>query len=236
MKIPYKLWWMKKQNNFGDLLSPFIFQHFSIPFEFTKKYKDAEILCVGSIADKSQPHHKILGSGIIDEQLPLCPTAQWLFVRGPITRKRILTLGGTCPEIYGDPACLLPLFCEESKKEFDVGIVPHYVDYNLVKEKYPNYKIINVLNQNPLEVAREITKCRHIISSSLHGIIVANSYDIPTAWVKFSDNLYGSGVKFLDYYSSINKVGNISTVEDPIFNIGSIDMNPIINIFQILKE
>jgi hypothetical protein len=130
---------------------------------------------------------------------------------------------------------LLPNFCEESKKEFDVGIVPHYVDYEYVKEKYQNYKIINVINSNPLEVAKEITKCRYIISSSLHGIIAAHAYNIPAAMVRFSNNLHGDGIKFVDYYESINAVLKESTVEDPIFTTANFDSSPLINIFNSLK-
>lgn len=231
----YKVWWMKKRKNFGDLLTPYILKYFSIPFEYSAHDK-ANILCIGSILDKARPKQIILGSGIIDESLPLCTTADWRFVRGPFTRKRILDQGGVCPEIYGDPAVLLPLFCKESKKEFDIGIVPHYVDYNYVKLKYSKYKVINVINENPFNVVEEITKCRQIISSSLHGIIVANAYNIPAAWVKFSNNLYGTGVKFFDYYGSIGHSATLSTVEDPIFKIGNINLTPISDIFKSLKD
>jgi hypothetical protein len=151
----------------------------------------------------------------------LCSDAQWKFVRGPFTRSRIIDCGGECPEIYGDPALLLALMCDESKKEFDVGIVPHYVDYNYVKETYPDYKVINVKNLDPLETAREITKCRSIISSSLHGIICAHAYNIPAAWVPFSNKLKGDGIKFQDHYSSVNLKCEQSTIEDPIFTVGN---------------
>ena len=94
----------------------------------------------------------------------------------------------------------MPLFCEESEKQYDVGIVPHYSDYDYVCRNYLNYHIINVVNPDPLDVAREITKCRKIISSSLHGIICAHAYHIPAKRVEFS-KLWGDGIKFVDYYA-----------------------------------
>lgn len=227
-----KVWWASGTPNFGDILTPYVLDHFNIGWEFTEKF---DTICIGSIAKHATTNTLVLGSGIIGRTQNLCPTADWKFVRGPITRKRIIECGGNCPEIYGDPALLLPLFCEESKKEYDVGIVPHYVDYNLAVELFPSHNIINLKNRNPLEVAREISKCRTIISSSLHGIIAANAYGIPAAWVKFSDKLKGDGVKFLDYFQSINCNAELSTVNDPKFFIGSLDTTPIINIFQSLK-
>ena len=232
----YKAWWLTKDKNFGDLLTPYVLDYFQIPYQKVKKHKDADIMCVGSIARRTQSHHIVLGSGIYYKDDKINPHAEWKFVRGPYTRKRVIELGGKCPEIYGDPALLLPAFCKESDKEFDVGIVPHFVDYQTVKKKYPNYKIINVVNKNPLEVAKEITKCKRIVSSSLHGIICAHAYNIPAAWVKFSKNLIGDDIKFYDHYASIG----IDLVQSPMdklhFQIGSIDLSPIVKIFKDLKN
>lgn len=230
-----KVWWLAKGNNFGDLLTPYILDYFKIPYEYVPKPHNANCICVGSIAHKATSQTVVLGSGIIRADEKISPDANWMFVRGPRTRARVLEVGGVCPEIYGDPGLLLPYFCKESKKEFDIGIVPHFVDYNIVKNRYPNHKIIDVINSNPLEVAKEISKCRYIISSSLHGIIAAHSYGIPAAWVKFSDNLHGDGIKFIDYYESVNLTAVPSTVENPIFTCGTVDLQPIVNIFQSLK-
>lgn len=227
-----KVWWANGTPNFGDILTPYILNYFNIKWKFSA---DFDTICVGSIAKHAKSNTMVLGSGIIGRKQNLCPTADWRFVRGPITRDRVIECGGSCPSIYGDPALLLPLFCEESKKEYDVGIIPHYVDYNIAVNLFPTYKIINLKNKNPLEVAKEISKCRSVISSSLHGIIAANAYNIPAAWIKLSDNLKGDGVKFLDYFQSVNCNAEISSITDPKFFIGSINTAPIIEVFQSLK-
>ena len=231
-----KVWWSQgpKPGNFGDILTPYILKYYNIPFEFSKKSYNT--ICIGSIASKAKDDTLVLGSGIINSFEKLNINADWRFVRGPYTRRRIVDLGGECPEIYGDPAMLLPLFCEESKKEYDVGIVPHYVDYNLVKDTYNLEFVINVLD-NPLNVTKQITKCRFIISSSLHGIIVANAYGIPAAWVKFSNKLHGDDIKFKDYGDSVGEEIISSTYKNPVFVCPkNINITTINNIFEDLSN
>jgi hypothetical protein len=230
-----KIWWYTKDNNFGDVLTPYLLDHFNITYNFTS-LEHADTICIGSIARRASNNVTVLGSGIMKSKEKLNPNANYKFVRGPLTRNKVIAAGGNCPEVYGDPALLLPLFCDESKKEYDVGIVPHFVDYKLVKEKYLNYKIINVVNTNPLEVAKEISKCRNIISSSLHGIIAAHAYNIPAAWVRFSDNIKGDGTKFYDHFKSMQIDAVLSTVDQPVFFNNTFDITPIQDIFKDLSN
>lgn len=230
----YKVWWMKKENNYGDLLTPYIFDYFDIPYVYSSA-EDANTLCIGSIAAHAKENTIVLGSGIIKQKQQPHPKAIYKFVRGPLTRKKVLDLGGYCPPIYGDAATLLPLFWKESAKEYDVGIIPHIWHYNEAKEKYPDYKIID-LTKDPKEVTEEITKCKKIISSSLHGIIVSHAYNIPAAWTTFSKKLAGDNIKFKDYYASIDLPATISTVEDPIYSLQKTNTDPMINIFKELRE
>lgn len=229
------VYWSNSKFNFGDILTPHILDYFTINYKMVSDPINADAMCIGSIIRRATNNMIVLGSGTINSKHQLNSQADYRFVRGPLTRKHILDSGGKCPEIYGDPALLLPLFCPEETKEFDIGITPHYVDFNLVKEKYPKYKIIQLENKNPLEVAREISKCKKIISSSLHGIIAAHAYGIPAAWTKFSNNVKGDDIKFKDYYASINLDAVISTVENPNFSLGTLDLTPIKEEFYKLR-
>ena len=133
--------------------------------------------------------------------------ADFRAVRGPQTRAFLIDKGYDVPEIYGDPALLLPQYYKPKiEKKFKLGIIPHYSDYELVEEWYKDEDHINIINLMTLSIESttdEILKCHKIVSSSLHGIIVAHAYGIPAVWQKFSENLFGDDIKFQDYFESV---------------------------------
>lgn len=61
-------------------------------------------------------------------------------VRGPLTRKTAILSGYECPEIYGDPALLLPYAYKPNiNNKYKVGIIPHYCDVkNSIHSKIMN--------------------------------------------------------------------------------------------------
>lgn len=202
------------KENYGDILGPFIVSKFSrkkivkIPYLNSRKYKFLykQYFTVGSIIKRVTTNSIVWGSGIINtnEQIK---KATFLSVRGPRTRKRLLDLGYSVPEKYGDPALLLPKFIPNKKnKKYDLGIIPHFVDYEEVKENFQYDKsvhVINLITDDVVKTTNEILECENIISSSLHGVIVSHAYKIPALWVKFSDKLSGDNVKFYDYFESV---------------------------------
>ena len=245
-----KLYWAGRtqyrkgpKHNFGDIISPLLFNHFNIPFQEVAAPNEANILCIGSIAQRARSKTIILGSGIIRGKIKLKKDCEWRLVRGPRTRAAVIANGGQCTERYGDPALLLPLICEPAeKKEYKIGYIPHYSEIRLFKKKYNqlikdrNNLLINVKNNNPLKVAKAITKCEYIVSSSLHGIIAAHAYGIPAAWFDLGE-IDGDGTKFHDYYESVNLKAQLSTVDNPKYSCFRKDKTaPIIEAFQEIKE
>jgi pyruvyltransferase len=96
-------------------------------------------------------------------------------------------------------------------KKYLLGIVIHYVDDRHEDlSKYPIFKnpLVNVIKPYGTveEVAEQILQCQFVVSSSLHGIIVADSYKIPNAlFIMGSSQVYlhdnQASFKFKDYYS-----------------------------------
>lgn len=213
-----KLYWSKCAGgkNLGDIVGSYILEQYNYRLEWAN-YDVADTICVGSIAHMGTAGCRILGAGISNRTARVNPESNWVWVRGPITRQRVLEMGGTCPEIYGDPALLLPRFIEPVKnKKYKIAILSHYIDYKTIKNLYPEIHVINMQTENMISTIEEITECEKVISSSLHGIIIANAYGIPAAWAKFNP-LTGDDTKFYDYAKSGNTEISVSTVEDPLF-------------------
>lgn len=204
----------KKKENYGDLLSVYLVEKISgrkAKFVHPKKqpwYKrnKANYLAIGSILPHASKDSIVWGSGIIDREHEIAK-ADFRAVRGPQTRKFLVDSGIKCPEIYGDPALLLPLyFNPKVEKKGRIGIIPHYHDYEAVKEMYaenPEVLVVDMMTLDVEEVTCQIMSCEQTIASSLHGLIVSHAYGIPSVWVEFSNKIFGDGVKYSDYLESI---------------------------------
>lgn len=149
----------------------------------------------------------VWGSGIINEG-GVIKDASFKAVRGYETLKVIGELGYDTNIPVGDPALLLPLMLPPSPKKKKLGVIPHFRHYQeLSKTSFftTNYVLIN-LKDDVKSITEQISSCEYVVSSSLHGIIVAQSYNIPALWVNFCTNIkiYGDDIKFKDYFSSVN--------------------------------
>lgn len=204
----------KTQENYGDILSVQIVSwvsgkevsFYNAPHSRKKWFKKTYLMAIGSIMKYTQPKATVWGSGIISRKDQFS-NATFCAVRGPLSRKRIQELGYSCPEIYGDPAILLPAYYQPTiQKKYEYGFIPHYVDQEVVQAWYGEEKdsaVLNLMNDNVFYTTDRILECKKIISSSLHGVIVAQAYGIPAIWVQFSDKLSGDNVKYDDYFLSV---------------------------------
>jgi pyruvyltransferase len=218
-KIPLFYWSERKfifkdKENYGDLLSKYLVEKIlgkEVGWVHPKKqswykWNKTNYLAIGSIIHHASKESIVWGSGIIDRKQPIV-NADFRAVRGPQTRKFLLELGSICPEVYGDPALLLPTYYyPKVVKKYKMGIIPHYHDFNEVSELYKNEQgiiVIDLMTMDVESVTRKILECEKTISSSLHGIIVSHAYDIPSIWVEFSDKIFGDGIKYQDYLESV---------------------------------
>ena len=207
------VWWSKNPlpGNFGDILTPILLkQLFDCGSNYSSPpFEEETLFGIGSTIRLANENCVVWGSGIMSSDEDIDENIRVLSVRGPRTYERLKELNIPVEPIFGDPALLLPEIYPSpatKRKAFKYGFFSHYVDVQLVREWYgkdSNIRLINPLNSNPLVLAAHVQKCEHIISSSLHGIIVAHAYGVPAVWVKHSDNLSGDDVKFHDYYESV---------------------------------
>ncbi len=213
-------WWneiklqKKKKENYGDLLGKYLVEKISKKKVIWARPSSFSLLnfikpiyvTVGSILAHVNSNCVVWGSGIISKSYPV-QRANFLAVRGPQTRKYLVELGYDVPEIYGDPGILLPIYYKPKVDvEYKFGIVPHYNDYNLVAGIFTENKnvlVIDLMTNDIEATTNQFLSCERIISSSLHGIIIAHAYKIPAVWQRFSDIPFGDNIKFQDYFESI---------------------------------
>lgn len=217
----------KQQENYGDILSKYLVEKISgkrvrwvqpkkIPWFSLPKLN---YLGVGSIIHHATKRSIVWGSGIIDQKQEIA-SAAFRAVRGPKTRDYLIKHGYDCPEVYGDPALLLPdYFSPAITKKFKIGIIPHYNDFENIFHHFKdteNVKVIDMMTDDIEKTTVEILVCEKIISSSLHGVIIAHAYGIPALCVQFSDKVFGNGIKYTDYYASIGYEGFVPTIYEPV--------------------
>lgn len=226
-------WWSephlmgKAKENFGDLLGKYIVEKIAqkpVIWVHPKKMSFRGLfkpiyVTIGSVLAHVNRKCIIWGSGIIQDN-QVVKAAKFLAVRGPETRRVLLKQGYNVPEVYGDPAILLPkYYYPKIKKKYILGIVPHYVDYEMVRSSYKDRKdvlIINLMTEDIEATTDLFLQCEKIVSSSLHGLIVAHAYQISAVWVKFSNKLFGDDIKFKDYFESVLIKPYVSEVLMPL--------------------
>lgn len=132
-------------------------------------------------------------------------------LRGELTRKRVeVILHKNLDVPLGDGGLLADQWVKPmTEKKYRIGIIPHFreKDHPLISEMLRFYSdsVLVDLEDPPVEVVQKIASCELILSSSLHGLIIADSYHIPNRHMRlypFGERIAGDGYKFADYYSS----------------------------------
>ncbi len=141
-------------------------------------------------------------------------------VRGPLTRTLCQQLGVSCPEIYGDPAIVLPrFFIPKPIGHFRYGIVLHHTQSTFADSEKIHQTgglLISTIREGVAGVEafiNELVSCEKIFSSAMHGIITAQAYGIPAQWIRFKHNPIHQDDyhKFHDYF-----LGAGLTVQNPL--------------------
>jgi pyruvyltransferase len=157
-------------------------------------------------------------------------------LRGEKTRQKLSDITGRKYDVpLADPGLLADLFIEKNiEKKHEIGLIPHFSQQNdpVIKRMMedPEVHFIDI-KKNPIEVIYEIASCECIASSSLHGLIFADSLHIPSLHIIGETELPGGNFKFEDYYSSFG-------LEDTpwIMDKNYPKANDIINSYKIKPE
>lgn len=200
--------------NFGDYLSLKIVERIvNTPVKVYKNFpwnKYVKLIALGSMVSFAKDGDVIWGSGVNGKLLRKKDYGFSFLdvraVRGPLTRQFLWDhFQIKAPTVYGDPGLLVPYLFPEFKKKTEPSrpfiLIPHYSESKLFpKEDYP-YVVYPTDPWN--EVIEAILDSEFVISSSLHGLVIADAYGIASRMLKISDTepLF----KYQDYYLGTNR-------------------------------
>ena len=208
--------------NWGDALNPVLIEMLSgrpprcvdIPAVYPRwrlqRPDDERYLVVGSTLRHADRATVVWGAGFLwSHDRPIEPPRRICAVRGPLSRHRLLELGIPCPEVFGDPALLFPRFYRPPvTPRYALGVVPHFADRALPVWKplrRDSEVLIIDINAGIRQVVDQVCSCRRIASTSLHGLVLADAYGIPSVWLRCSDRVWGDGFKFLDHFAAVGR-------------------------------
>ena len=206
--------WFRDKVNLGDCLSPVICEHmlskkglsFDVPVSRTK-----HLMAVGSLlGGRGNFDVTVWGSGLMSFSNIYSIYRKKIFqrhdvraVRGPITRDALIQCGIDCPEVYGDPAVLMPLvYRPEVDKQDDVVVVLHFNTDS--SEKIDGVRYLDIRTSNYQSFLTELCSAKMVISSSLHGIILAETYNVPSVFL--AQNREREMMKYYDWYYSTERM------------------------------
>lgn len=204
--------------NFGDELGPDILRRLGhtvnrVPVE------QAEVIVCGSVIEKAARAPKgtvLAGAGVMHGHTSA--KASHFDIRALRGRLSWLALGAGMPDgpgdvPLGDPGILVADLYDTAPRQYGkVGVVPHYVD----QRQFPYADVVIDIQAPPSEVVWEISKCSYILSSSLHGLIAAQSLGIPAQRLPYSKVL-GKDTKWVDYATGVAE--SIFDAENELYHV-----------------
>lgn len=214
MLVDTTAFWWKDRPNFGDRLNPLLLERFSGISVKWAPIEQARIVCTGSVLDTLPPGWQgiVAGAGkLFEDSWVDLSNAEVLALRGPLTAQRSSGLKGG--HVYGDPGLLADELVVIEERDCDLGLVPHWSDTKL--EHRPEFlkydPMIIRVDDDPLEVIRSIGRCKKIVTSSLHGAVVADAFGIPRR-LELTDRFQveGRDYKFRDHNATLgleHKIG-----------------------------
>ncbi|KQQ95819.1 hypothetical protein ASF62_04880, partial [Leifsonia sp. Leaf325] len=193
-------------SNFGDLLGPLVVRR--IVSSLTgRRHPDhsRHLLSIGSTMHFASPRDVVWGTGIngklLGQSIPLSLDVR--AVRGPYTRAVLTGRGIRTPEVYGDPALLIPLLWPEVVQqvhaERELLVIPNLNEL----ERFPAEVSRSPIG-DPWEVIADIATSAFVTGSSLHALVLADALGVPSRPVLSEAE---DPLKYLDYYAGTGRRG-----------------------------
>jgi pyruvyltransferase len=196
--------------NFGDQLGPWLLRQYGVRPLLTTRSR-AEYLLVGSLLHRTPEDFAgvIAGPGLIEPVRRSFPRASIRGVRGPLTAHLI---DAPADAVLGDPGLLVGVLRAPRPYATNgpIGVIPHYLDKgspavaSIAHRLGHEVRVIDVQAAVD-DVLDAVAGCRVVLSSSLHGLVVAEGLGVPRGWVGLESTPKGDGFKFRDHAGAIGE-------------------------------
>lgn len=203
---PVRTTWWDALPNFGDLLTLELLPRYGLA-PTLHHGTESEFFGIGSLLEHVPADFDgaVWGTGKHREESSVSlPRADVLAVRGALTREA-LDLPESTP--LGDPGLLVSRWIPRRRRRFTAGVIPHIRHaadpwVGELAERMGQDSMIIDVRASPSRVIQQISACDLVLSSSLHGVVVADSYGIPALWDIPLGSMLGGDFKYRDYESA----------------------------------
>jgi pyruvyltransferase len=233
-------YWWTDIPNFGDRLTPHLLRRFASCDPMHASIEQAQVVTVGSVLEQitASWHGVIAGAGKIARESRLhLVQAHVLGVRGPLSAE------GLGDVAIGDPGLLAPDLVQVKTRDIALGIVPHWSDTRLAYDQrftFTDDRIVISAWQDPLAVVAQIGRCERIVTSSLHGAIVADAFGLPRRIEiaeRFKHDVHeGKMFKFADYHASIGMNFKIGEMQKANWHTISDRRDEVYDMYRLLES
>jgi len=235
-KITIAWWENPYPGNYGDWLTPFIFNHYTenrIIFQgLTTQAPKKHLVSLGSVGRFIKSNSVVVGTGVSSFKHALNPKADYISVRGPHTAELLLQSSGPKVEVFGDPAVVLSriLPFTRGKTNGRIALIRHHTHLQAPVKLPENFDELSVQISHPNDIIAFIEKLHEydsVVTSAMHVMITCQSYGIPCALVVFKgfeDYVHGDGIKYSDYALGAG-----------VTELNPVSINPKIDLAEIQK-
>lgn len=189
-----RAYWAVGEPNFGDVLNPLLFERLcGVSLEWVER-EEADLFAIGSLAEMVPRGYKgfVIGTGAMFDEPIEMGGANVLALRGVLTAR----LAGLHPPLLADLGLLASDLAPNVRRDVAIGTV------RAVSDPRPPIGLALDPAGDPEAMIAAAASCQRIVSSSLHGLILADALGIPSMWDPHPLYYESTGFKFRDYASA----------------------------------
>jgi len=229
-----------RASNFGDLLArPLVRALLDQGGVHGPRRPGPQLLTIGSVLHHAADGSVVWGSGWnpkIADARHRWSRLDVRAVRGPLTADFLRRRGVTVPDVFGDPALLVPRLIPDlvtaaaGPRRFPVTYVPNLNERRRARLESvpPGWRLDP--RDDLLAVLRRIARSAFVVGSSLHAVIVAESLGVPARFLaphrehelKYRDYLEGTGRQGVRFAADVGQALDLGGMPEPVVDLDAL--------------